>query len=214
MLSASRGLTQSQSFPSLIHTEIISSEKTTENLYLWPQQWHQNRFKPFPICLQSGCNAIITCFHGPRSHLDRIKKITQGAHFLPSLCVCVLFSAFGSYFYNRLQQQIRIWGAQRKHLFLPALGFRIQSPHPVGLRVLQTQEYRLTLNSIVKWTFNNHAIVTQGSMPPDKDKQRGRLFRSNVTCHVDKPRCLQMFLQNETGGFHTAQGCYTSKPSC
>lgn len=45
-----------------------------KNLNLWPRQWHPNRFKLLSICLQSQCNAIITCFHGPRSHLACITK--------------------------------------------------------------------------------------------------------------------------------------------
>lgn len=73
-------------------------QRKKRNLYLWPRQWHKNRFKPFSICLQSQCNAIITCFHGP-GHiwlaLQKKKKkieITQGAFFLPSLCALLYFS--------------------------------------------------------------------------------------------------------------------------
>lgn len=86
-----------------------------KNLNLWPRQWHQNRFKLLSICLQSQCNAIITCFHGPRSHLACITKekifFTQGAFFLSSLCFTLVF---GSYFWNRLEQQIKIWGMRQK----------------------------------------------------------------------------------------------------
>lgn len=61
------------------------------DLNLWPRQWHQNRFKLLSICLQSQCNAIITCFHGPGhiwlALLKKEKKITQGAFFLSSLSV-------------------------------------------------------------------------------------------------------------------------------
>lgn len=86
------------------------------NLNLWPRQWHQNRFKLLSICLQSQCNAIITCFHGPRSHLACITKekklfYTRCIFFLSSLCFTLVF---GSYFWNRLEQQIKIWGMRQK----------------------------------------------------------------------------------------------------
>lgn len=103
-LTPERGLllfTQ-QSCCRVIYTETVSSVEK-KNLYLWPRQWHKNKFKPFSICLQSQCNAIITCFHGPghiwlalpKKKKDRKKKEENKKNytrciFSSSLVVCVL----------------------------------------------------------------------------------------------------------------------------
>ena len=127
-LTPERGLllfTQ-QSCCRVIYTETVSSVEK-KNLYLWPRQWHKNKFKPFSICLQSQCNAIITCFHGPghiwlalpkkkkdRKKKKKIKKITQGA-FFPLRLLCVYFALiFGLYFWKRLQQQIKVWDTKEE----------------------------------------------------------------------------------------------------
>ena len=103
------------------------------NLYLWPWQWHKNRFKPFSICLQSQCNAIITCFHGPgHIWLALQKKKIHTRCIFSSLFVCALLKYLAHITEKSLQQQIKIWDKRQK---IPtnieeqfALNFRIRLP--------------------------------------------------------------------------------------
>lgn len=103
---------------------IRAGGKKNKNLYLWPWQWHKNRFKPCSICLQSQCNVIITCFHGPAriwlALKKKKKKITQGAFFPPVflLCMCALLYYLAYISDTGYNNKLEIWGAGRKRTLI------------------------------------------------------------------------------------------------
>jgi len=103
-----------------IQNEFHHREK--KNLYLWSRQWHKNRFELLSICLQSQCNAIITCFHGP-GHIwlalqkKKKKNHTRYVFFSSFLIVCALLERLAHIseigYNNKLGS--RTWNKKKKN---------------------------------------------------------------------------------------------------